>query len=123
MGIRSEAPAFTASMVVAACWVRGLLLVVLAASCKRPPAPTPTGTTSAQGTKLGLPPAPLPTPESPGTPAASFACSELPLLGVYRAAGAVREQSDRRLKLELRIDLHSLDCGAPESAGTTSWSS
>jgi hypothetical protein len=57
----------------------------------------------------------------PGTSAVatgpSYACTELPLLSYYQAAGAVLEQSPNHLKLHLLIDLHGLDCGAPDATG------
>ena len=54
---------------------------------------------------------------APAAAAPSFGCDALPLLGAYRAAGVVLEQSASRLKLALTIDLHSLDCGAPDGYG------
>lgn len=97
----------------------GLAPILIACACGRAPAPTPTPAPagSASAHKATAPAQVKRAPVTAAAAAMSFACTELPLLSYYRAAGAVKEQTPTRLKLDLRIDLHSLDCGAPDATG------
>lgn len=98
--------------------------LLVACACARAPSPAPAGSSSA---RKAAPPAPLVsapgvaarTSASAGVTAPSYACTELPLLYYYQAAGAVLEQSPTHLKLDLLINLHAMDCGAPDATGHT----
>lgn len=111
---------FFCSMVAETRSAWGLLLVVLGCGCGRAPSPAPTGSASARTTQPAPTAASAPVAAvsaSVSAAAPSYACTELPLLSYYRAAGAVLEQTPTVLKLDLAIDLHSLDCGAPDATG------
>ena len=99
-----------------------LVPLLIACACGRAPAPAPTGSASAQqaapSAQVAKGPvaavsATAPVPSS----ASGYACTELPLLEYYKAAGIVLEHSPTHLKLHLLINLHALDCGAPDATG------
>jgi len=100
-----------------------VVLTLAACGCGRAPAPPPAG--SASGQPVAKPVAalvsvPVAAASARGGAAVqNYACTELPLLSYYRAAGAVQDHTPTRLKLALRIDLHALDCGAPDATGHT----
>jgi hypothetical protein len=101
---------------------RGLGLFLITCACARAPTPAPAGSSAVP---KATPPAPLlsaPVVAARASAKAvvtapSYACTELPLLDYYQAGGAVLEQSPTHLKLQLLIDLHQLDCPAPDATG------
>ena len=50
-------------------------------------------------------------------PAATARCGALPILREYERRGLMRRSAPDELRLELPIDLHSADCGAPDGYG------
>jgi hypothetical protein len=100
----------------------GLVPILVACACARTPTPAPAGSSSAP---KATPPAPLVSAPVVAARASaravvtapSYACTELPLLDYYQAGGAVLEQSPSHLKLHLLINLHALDCPAPDATG------
>ncbi|HVJ18873.1 MAG TPA: hypothetical protein VM686_25810 [Polyangiaceae bacterium] len=58
-----------------------------------------------------------PPPPREAASSSPSACDELPLFRVYEEHGASHRRSAHRLELDLPVDLHSLDCGAPDSYG------
>lgn len=100
-----------------------LVLVFLAWGCSRAPSPLPAAAVSLQQARVAAAVsapvvAALASDSAAGTPP-SYACTELPLLSYYQAAGAVLQQSPTHLKLDLLINLHASDCGAPDATGHT----
>jgi len=45
------------------------------------------------------------------------ACSELPFLRVYERAGALKQRDGGAIVLDLPVNVHSADCGAPDCWG------
>jgi hypothetical protein len=101
---------------------RFAFVALLAFACRSSPRDGATAPSAApRGTLAGVSAASAPAPSASAEDSASAprsdACRHLPLFNVYQRAGVVKERTSRSIRLNLRVDLHALDCGAPDATG------